>query len=123
MNSIKYNINDKFKNKYTFINAFFFFFLDNQVNTNDGYYLSMPNKAQVNNQLPGNDKGSPVALEANKVTVAVCGVTFNNTTNSYRPHYSNMLRIIGGRPTQSGKWPWIVAVLNRFKVFYFYLWH
>jgi hypothetical protein len=27
-----------------------------------------------------------------------------------------LLRIIGGRPAQKGRWPWQVAVLNRFKV-------
>ena len=43
-----------------------------------------------------------------------CGKVANNSYNTF--HQMNMLRIIGGRPTQNGKWPWIVAVLNRFKV-------
>lgn len=43
-----------------------------------------------------------------------CGVVPNSSYSDL--HQMNMLRIIGGRPTQNGKWPWIVAVLNRFKV-------
>ncbi|CAH1390815.1 unnamed protein product [Nezara viridula] len=42
-----------------------------------------------------------------------CGVVPNNSYSDL--NQINMLRIIGGRPTQNGKWPWIVAVLNRFK--------
>lgn len=42
-----------------------------------------------------------------------CGIASNHSFIS--PHQSNMLRIIGGHPTQNGKWPWIVAVLNRYK--------
>jgi hypothetical protein len=41
-----------------------------------------------------------------------CGVVHSNNS----VYLSNMLRIIGGRPTQQGKWPWQVAILNRFKV-------
>ncbi|CAK1604231.1 unnamed protein product [Parnassius mnemosyne] len=32
-----------------------------------------------------------------------------------RTHMWDMLRIIGGRPAPPGKWPWQVAVLNRYK--------
>jgi hypothetical protein len=28
----------------------------------------------------------------------------------------SLRRIIGGHPTQKGRWPWQVAILNRFKV-------
>lgn len=30
----------------------------------------------------------------------------------------NMLRIIGGKTSRRGQWPWQVAILNRFKVTY-----
>ncbi|XP_028041354.1 trypsin-3 [Bombyx mandarina] len=33
----------------------------------------------------------------------------------YRGRMRDMIRIIGGRPAPPGKWPWQVAVLNRFK--------
>jgi hypothetical protein len=31
-----------------------------------------------------------------------------------------LLKIIGGRPAQKGRWPWQVAILNRFKVTSFF---
>lgn len=33
-----------------------------------------------------------------------------------RARMRDMVRIIGGRPAAPGKWPWQVAVLNRYKV-------
>ncbi|RZF47746.1 hypothetical protein LSTR_LSTR006010 [Laodelphax striatellus] len=46
-----------------------------------------------------------------------CGYTFNHSSSSssYPLERWNMLRIIGGRPSRKGKWPWQVALLNRFK--------
>lgn len=41
-----------------------------------------------------------------------CGVT--NAHKDSRLSY--FMRIIGGRPTTPGKWPWQVAVLNRYHV-------
>jgi hypothetical protein len=38
-----------------------------------------------------------------------CGITNHSITQP-------LLRIIGGRPAQKGRWPWQVAILNRFKV-------
>ena len=39
-----------------------------------------------------------------------CGVAKRN------PKLSYLTRIIGGRPTAPGAWPWQVAVLNRYGV-------
>ncbi|KAG8225007.1 hypothetical protein J437_LFUL006018 [Ladona fulva] len=45
-----------------------------------------------------------------------CGVPLTNRTSflSFRRH-QQALRIIGGRESVRGRWPWQVAVLNRFK--------
>lgn len=39
-----------------------------------------------------------------------------------RGRMREMVRIIGGRPAPPGKWPWQVAVLNRYKVTVIYHW-
>lgn len=54
---------------------------------------------------------APVPLNP-VVAQGECGVT----STPSRAYSANMVRIIGGRPTQPGRWPWQVAVLNRFKV-------
>lgn len=38
---------------------------------------------------------------------------YNNSTHGVT---SNMLRIIGGIETSKSKWPWHVALLNRYQV-------
>ncbi|XP_067000257.2 uncharacterized protein [Anabrus simplex] len=43
-----------------------------------------------------------------------CGVV-QNYTSSGLAHSWPLMRIIGGRPATKGRWPWQVAVLNRFK--------
>ena len=45
-----------------------------------------------------------------------CG-TVNHTTAR------SLLKIIGGHPSQKGRWPWQVAVLNRFKVLQLHIAH
>lgn len=41
-----------------------------------------------------------------------CGIVRSGTG---RRSMSNMLKIIGGRASRKGEWPWQVAILNRFK--------
>ena len=43
-----------------------------------------------------------------------CGVTKVNT-------HHNLLRIIGGVESPRGAWPWQVAVMNKFKVIYYFI--
>ena len=47
---------------------------------------------------------------ANEESNWKCGVAKKNSRLSY------FTRIIGGRPTVPGSWPWQVAVLNRYGV-------
>ncbi|KAF6211450.1 hypothetical protein GE061_011962 [Apolygus lucorum] len=44
-----------------------------------------------------------------------CGLLYGNLNLSRGPSVEHMLRIIGGRPSPKGKWPWIVSILNRYK--------
>lgn len=43
-----------------------------------------------------------------------CGLPM--VRNKPKKYLYNMLRIIGGRASRRGQWPWQVAILNRFKV-------
>lgn len=47
-----------------------------------------------------------------------CGVLYSgmNNNNTAKKSLWSMTRIIGGRPAPKGKWPWQVALLNRYKV-------
>ncbi|XP_058466948.1 hepatocyte growth factor-like protein [Malaya genurostris] len=42
-----------------------------------------------------------------------CGISI--TRNKPKKYLYNMLRIIGGKASRRGQWPWQVAILNRFK--------
>ncbi|BES99715.1 Trypsin [Nesidiocoris tenuis] len=47
-----------------------------------------------------------------------CGLLYGRNASSsfsYGPSVERMLRIIGGRASRKGKWPWIVSILNRYK--------
>ncbi|KAG8290130.1 hypothetical protein J6590_089441 [Homalodisca vitripennis] len=57
----------------------------------------------------------PPISASGPVSQGACGQVGNYSIRGGGNYRTNMLRIIGGRPTQHGRWPWQVAVLNRFK--------
>lgn len=52
----------------------------------------------------------PVVTREHPPVQDQCGVPYNVSNNALS------LRIIGGRPAIRGRWPWQVAILNRFRV-------
>ncbi|KAL1138562.1 hypothetical protein AAG570_008625 [Ranatra chinensis] len=75
---------------------------------------NLMNQASYNHDLSPSRVDKTIALEGKEDYRLSCGMLKNNRTEYASPQ-RNMLRIIGGRPSLQGKWPWQVAILNRFK--------
>lgn len=81
----------------------------------NGGSVNSPTGPPINNELPAGGRGIQVALEANNDQMSTCGIPVTNVTTPHSSYLTNMLKIMGGKPSQNGKWPWIVAVLDRHK--------
>ena len=72
-------------------------------------------KLQVNSEpeaVEEIEQGNHVISNVSPVDDNQCGIVSRHTT------INSMLRIIGGRRSRHGRWPWMVAILNRQKQHY-----
>ncbi|CAB0034188.1 unnamed protein product [Trichogramma brassicae] len=80
--------------------------------------------------LAGDDGGGSSSSNSNLTPATAASEDYSNSSPAWKcgvTRKSNKLsyftRIIGGRPTLPGSWPWQVAVLNRYGVRSFLRWH
>ncbi|XP_075232907.1 uncharacterized protein LOC142331113 isoform X2 [Lycorma delicatula] len=86
---------------------------DNEANINFNVeYFTKPEETKLKKPKQPNPAFTDFVIQ-NDRRISDCGAV--NVSIFTSAGVLNMLRIIGGHPTQRGRWPWQVALLNRFK--------
>lgn len=81
---------------------------------NTDLQLTNNRRPYSSNQLSNELRGRSLQIAEYNPQHIQCG--FPQVRNKGKGYLNNMLRIIGGKTSRRGQWPWQVAILNRFKV-------